>query len=172
MARREVDRLDWLLWFLWIMATAWGWILGRILFPGIYLVAAGVGVAALQWLVLRPQLTRAGRWLVYTTAGWAIGALLAVVLGQIEGGSVAGLLLGATTGFAQWLVLRREKRWAGWWIPISAMGWSTGLSMALAPLLAGVPAGALTGLALVLLPAKAADPDNRSGRRRQPSEPQ
>jgi hypothetical protein len=151
MPDRNAARFDWFLWFLWIMATAWGWIVGRILFPAIYLVAAGVGVAVFQWLVLQRRFSRSWRWPAYTAAGWTAGALLALGLGQLEASFAAGLLLGATAGLAQWLILRREVRWAAWWIPISAVGWSTGLSMALAPLLAGVLAGAVTGIALMLL---------------------
>ena len=151
MSDRNAASFDWFLWLLWIMATAWGWIVGHILFPAIYLVAAGVGVAVFQWLILQRRLGRSWRWLVYTAAGWLAGVLLALAMGHFEAGFGAGLLLGVTTGLAQWLILRREVRWAAWWIPISAAGWSTGLSMALAPLLAGILAGAMTGIALVLL---------------------
>lgn len=153
MSDRNAVRFDWFLWFLWIMATAWGWIVGRILFPAVavYLVAAGVGVAVFQWLVLQRRMNRSWRWPVYTAAGWGVGALLALAAGEFDAGFLSGLLLGTTTGIAQWLILRRGVRWAGWWIPISAAGWSTGLSMALALLLAGVVAGAMTGIALVLL---------------------
>jgi hypothetical protein len=37
-----------------------------------------------------------------------------------------GIVLGLTTGAAQWLILRRELNWAGWWIALSVMGWVTG----------------------------------------------
>ncbi|HNS50239.1 MAG TPA: hypothetical protein PKO09_03570 [Anaerolineae bacterium] len=151
MIDRTAARFDGFLWFLWIMATAWGWILGRIVFPAVLLVAAGIGVAVFQWLVLQRRMSRSWRWAAYTAAGWAAGALLALAAGQFEPSFVSGLLLGTTAGLAQWLVLRREVRWAFWWVPISAVGWSTGLGMALAPLLAGVVAGAVTGIALVLL---------------------
>jgi len=151
MTRRQVLSFDWFLWFQWIMATTWGWLLGQFLFAGVYLAAAGVAVAALQWLVLRQKLNRAWRWALASAAGWALGYLLALALGRFEPSFLTGLLLGTTAGAAQWLILRREVHWAGWWIVLSAVGWSTGMSMALAPLLAGVPAGAVTGIALLLL---------------------
>lgn len=151
MSDRNVTRFDGLLWFLWIMATAWGWLLGCIIFRAVLLVAAGIGVAVFQWLVLQRRMARSWRWAAYTAAGWAAGATLALAVREFEPSFLSGLLVGTTAGFAQWLALRREVRWAGWWIPISAVGWSTGLSMALAPLLAGVVAGAVTGIALVLL---------------------
>ena len=164
MPSQNAYRFDWFLWFLWIMATAWGWIVGRILFPAVYLVAGGVGVAAFQWLVLQHRFSRSWRWLAYTAAGWATGALLALALGEFEAGFFPGLFVGSAAGLAQWLILRREVRWAGWWIPISAAGWSTGLSMALAPLLAGVLAGAMTGIALMLLLSYPSKPQAAAGR--------
>ncbi len=164
MSDRNAARFDWFLWFLWIMATAWGWIAGSILFPVIYLVASGVGVAVFQWLVLQRRLPRSWRWLAYTAAGWAAGALLALAVGEFEAGFFPGLFVGSAAGLAQWLILRREVRWAAWWIPISAAGWSTGLSMALAPLLAGVMAGTMTGIALVLLLSYPRQPQTSASR--------
>jgi len=161
MTARKVLSFDWILWFQWIMATAWGWILGSLLFAGIYLAAAGVTVAVFQWVILRSHLRGAWRWLPASIIGWGVGTGLAFALGQLEPSFVTGSLLGSAVGLAQWLILRREVRWAGWWIAISVVGWSTGMSMALAPLLAGVLAGAMTGIALLLLPRmpKAAQPN-------------
>ena len=65
----------------------------------------------------------------------------------------------ATTGAAQWLLLRREVHWAGWWILVSLLAWSAALSLApdfgsnaLPPLvLSGVTVAVVTGVALALL---------------------
>jgi len=162
---RRLLAFDWHLWFLWIMATAWGWILGRMLFPGIYIAAAGVAVAALQWLVLRRFFGKAAwTWAAASVAGWAVGWLLALLLGQFEASFAGGVALGAGTGTAQWLILRKRVHWSGWWVAISVVGWSSGLNMALAGLLAGVIAGAVTGLALELLLRHPLIPVNTGGR--------
>jgi hypothetical protein len=150
MAKEKRDPFDWALWFFWIMATTWGWIFGGFLFGGILLLASGVAIGILQWLVLKQRIRRDWQWIVATAIGWTAGVLIDFVLPP-ELDFFSGFLLGATTGMAQWLVLRREVHWAGWWIPISALGWSTGLDLLAPGLLAGVMPGALTGIALALL---------------------
>jgi hypothetical protein len=66
-------------------------------------------------------------------------------------GFIAGVVSGLTTGISQWLILRRAVTWAGWWIVINFVGWSTGMGFLPGIFLTGVIAGAVTGLALVLL---------------------
>jgi uncharacterized YccA/Bax inhibitor family protein len=48
-------------------------------------------------------------------------------------------------------VLRSELDWAGWWIVISVVAWTTGMALLPGVMLTGVMAGAITGLALILL---------------------
>jgi len=60
-------------------------------------------------------------------------------------------VLGAGSGIAQWLFLRRRLHWAGWWIIISALAWTTGLTVFSGVLLSGAMVGAMTGIALDLL---------------------
>jgi hypothetical protein len=53
-------------------------------------------------------------------------------------------------GTTQWLFLRGHFHRAGWWIVISALGWTAGLALLTGPLLVGAVAGAVTGITLEL----------------------
>jgi len=151
MSEAKTFSLDWALWFLWIMATTLGWVLGRFLLPNISFVTIGIGMGVLQWLVLQHRLRKAWRWIIATTLGWLLGSTL--ILASLPEGMdfLAGVIIGITTGTAQWLVLRREFYWAGWWIVISVIAWTTGMALLPGVMLTGVMAGAITGLALILL---------------------
>jgi len=148
---------DWALVFYWMMATTSGWLFGWLLWPPIALLTAGVLAGAVQCAVLVHRIPRAWRWLLATGAGWLAG--MAMVLAAAGTGSLAGLAIGAFTGTAQWILLRREVHWAGWWIAISAMAWATSLSLAPNPesvllprvVLSGVMPSVMTGIALELL---------------------
>jgi hypothetical protein len=146
---------DWAFWFFWIMATAWGWVLGWILsgflMAGIALLATGVGIGALQWLILKQRISGAWRWILASAGGWAAGWALAFISIPTELGFLSGLVLGAATGMAQWLVLRREVHWSGWWIMVSALAWSIALGPLSREPVVGVTPGAMTGIALELL---------------------
>jgi hypothetical protein len=63
----------------------------------------------------------------------------------------SGVVIGTMTGLAQWVILRKEVHWAGWWIVISALAWTTGLALIPGVLTSGVMPGAITGIALELL---------------------
>jgi hypothetical protein len=155
MHKNETESFDWVLWFLWIMATAWGWVLGWILsgylIAGVALLATGIAIGTLQWLVLKQQMNRSWRWIPATAGGWAAGWAIAYLIIPADLGFVGGLVLGATTGMAQWLVLRREVRWAGWWIIVSALAWTLALGPLSREPVVGVTPGAMTGIVLGLL---------------------
>jgi hypothetical protein len=142
---------DWTFWFLWIMATAWGWILGSFFAPGVSLVATGIATGVLQWLVLKQRIPRAYRWIPATAIGWIAGGAIGSFALPAELGFLSATLLGTATGLAQWVIIRQEVHWAGWWPLVSAVAWTTGLTMFPAPLLVGVMPGAMTGIALELL---------------------
>jgi len=151
---QEPRSIDWGLWFQWVLATTFGWIVGWALI-GEAGIGAAIGVA--QWFVLRSLVSGAGWWVLATTVGWAI-SWAAVVSGAIvppEAGVIAsllaGALFGATVGLAQWFVLRRLVYMAGWWVPVSIVGWAFALTGILGGTVAGAVAGAATGLALDLL---------------------
>ncbi|MBN1146784.1 MAG: hypothetical protein JXA78_05985 [Anaerolineales bacterium] len=142
---------DWALWFQWIMATTVGWILGRFVFPNLALVVIGIGIGVLQWFVLQHRIQKAWRWIPATVLGWLVGT--AVILFLVQDGMefFAGVVVGLTTGTAQWFILRREVHWSAWWIAISIVGWTTGMALLPGVILTGVMAGVVTGVALELL---------------------
>jgi len=143
-AIREEDELrEWSslgLWFRWVVATTAGWLVAgavaglvigltgdfeSVLYYGAS-YACSVLTFALQWLVLRPRLARASRWIPVSMAGSAVG--LALVLGiqailrDSQGyGSVAEALTtpfadGLPLALAQWLLLLTVARQAWRWI--------------------------------------------------------
>jgi serine/threonine-protein kinase len=151
MTNTKSRSLDWALWFYWIMATTLGWLLGSIFFQGIPVIISGVAVAAFQWSVLYKRIPNAWRWAVVSSLGWITGYILFVVFFPADFGIFLGPVVGGAVGIAQWFVLRKELDWAGWWIIISILAWTTGLTLIPGLLSSGALPGALTGLALVLL---------------------
>jgi hypothetical protein len=151
MATKRRTGFDWSILFFWLMATTWGWFLGRTLLPGIAGAAVGLALGILQSVVLQPHIARAWRWIPASALGWGLGWALALLIIPAPLEFLAGIVIGGALGLAQWLVLRRAVHWAGWWIVVSALGWMTGLSLLPGALLSGVLAGLLTGVALELL---------------------
>ena len=143
--------MDWALWFYWIMATTLGWLLGSIFFQGIPVIISGVAVAAFQAAVLYQRIPKAWRWVVFSSLGWILGYIVHVFFLSYSFGLLLGPVMGGVVGIAQWFLLRREVDWAGWWIIISALAWTTGLTVVPGLLTSGTLPGALTGLALVIL---------------------
>ncbi len=133
------------------MATTLGWILGRFLLPNLAVVNIGVALGILQWLTLQHRFKNAWTWILATTAGWVVGASLTMWMVPARQDFLAGSIIGLSVGIAQWLVLRREVHWSFWWIVISIVGWTTGMALLPGVMLTGVMAGAVTGIALVLL---------------------
>jgi len=151
MTRIKPEVMDWTLWFYWIMATTTGWIIGQ-LFNGIPIVIAGAAISALQWAVLYKRIHKAWRWGVFSTMGWIGGYILCVILfSENTTGVLLGPSTGVATGITQWLILKNEFDWAGWWVVISLLAWTTGLLIMPGLLTSGALPGALTGLALVIL---------------------
>ena len=133
------------------MATTWGWLLGNMLLPGLTLVLSGFMVAVFQWLVLQGRVSRPWRWIIMTTIGWTAGYLLTFYLLPPELEPLTGMVIGLAAGVAQWIVLRRELHWAGWWIVFSMIGWTTGMNLIPGVLSTGIMAGTLTGICLEVL---------------------
>ena len=133
------------------MATTWGWLLGGFILPGLTLVTSGFMIAVFQWLVLQGRISRPWRWIVATSIGWIGGYFITLFLLPRELETLTGMIIGLTTGIAQWLILRRELHWAGGWIVFSIIGWTTGLTLLPGIMLTGTMAGALTGIALEVL---------------------
>jgi hypothetical protein len=144
------ESMDWALWFYWIMATTLGWLIGNIFFKGIPIIISGVLIAALQWSVLFKRIHKAWRWLILSSLGWIGGYILFVIFFPTMD-LLVGPVLGGAVGILQWLLLRKEVDWAGWWIVISIFAWTTGLTFMPGALTSGSLPGALTGLTLVIL---------------------
>ena len=145
--------VGWRVWLWWVLASVVGWGVGGVVLGpvfgvvepafGLLVASAAVGaiggaaLGALQWLVLRRQLARAGWWIAASTVGWAVG------------GAAFGLVGGAVAGCLQWLVLRRQLARSGWWIAVSTIGWAIGPVI----VLFGGVIGALDAVLIVLLVA-------------------
>ena len=151
MASHTDPSFDWTLWTQWLMVTALGWVLGGFLLPELTLVVAGLVIGGLQWVVLRQRVPQTGWWILASAAGWAGGWAIVITLVPPEFGFLTGIVLGAAMGTLQWLFLRQHFHQAGWWIAVSALGWTAGLTLLTGPLLVGAVAGAVTGIALELL---------------------
>ena len=150
---------DWALLFYWMMATTAGWLFGWLLWPPIALVVAGVTAGLVQCLVLFRRIPKAWHWLLATAIGWLGGLAIVLVVVPMGMGALSGLIVGSITGLAQWVLLQRQLRWAGWWIAMSAVAWAMGLSLAPSPeavllprvVLSGTMASVISGITLELL---------------------
>lgn len=151
MDHRSQGPFDWGFLFQWMVATTMGWLLGKVLFPGLTLVVTGLAMSGLQWFILQHRLPKAWRWIAASMVGWLAGGLVVTLLLPEPFEFLSGLLFGLTTGLGQWTVLRREVLWAGWWIPVSALAWTTGLNVLPGIMLSGVMIGLVSGIALEIL---------------------
>lgn len=133
------------------MATSLGWVLGRFLLPNLAFVIIGVALGIFQWIILQQRLRDAWQWILATALGWSFGSIIVMFFMPNAMDFIAGVVIGITTGTAQWLILRKEFYWAGWWIVINVVAWTTGLALLPGILLTGVVAGLVTGTAIALL---------------------
>ena len=133
---------------------------------------AGWFVTLCQWLILRRRLTAINGWVWVTlawTAGWASGWVAVDTFSALSAPYargmpltavgmpltvVIGVMAGALVGLAQWVILRRHVKRAGWWIAATAVSWGLAfLSIAagVGLMYRGVIVGGVTGAALVWL---------------------
>lgn len=145
----ESQTLDWALWFYWIIATTSGWLIGNILFGGIPIIISGVLIAAMQWAVLYKRIEKAWQWFAFSSFAWVI-SMIVIILFLPGTDLISSLVLGGMLGLTQWGILRVNFYWAGWWIPISILAWTTGLVLMPGLFTTGALPGALTGIALVI----------------------
>jgi len=141
---------------------------------GMYVFVPIVGLltGVLQYVLLRRFLPRMGWWILATTGGWLLGALLILIPGLRNFWTYESpdiylifIVLGLSIGVGQWILLRQRLPRAGWWIGANVVGWGLlgliGESFGQFGLLAiGFPAG-VTAVVLGLLMNQA-----------QPTEPQ
>jgi hypothetical protein len=116
----------------------------------------GVATGYLQYLVLREKLAKTGWWILTSASVWFL-AWLGFVIGYSPLAAVemfpsvgytliAGAILGALMGIAQWQILRTQVPHAGWWIPINM------LSFGVAGAIFGNISGPLDILAVFIIP--------------------
>ena len=137
---------------------------------------AGFLVGLAQWVVLRKYVNEVSDWILAAGASWAVGYALGLLI--MNGLTDTGLdaffgyvLFGAIVALVQWPILRREIPHVWMWILANVIGWTAGfylseLSLALffhEPVInpvastsvlsgvSGLVAGAITGIALVLI---------------------
>jgi hypothetical protein len=147
----RIQTFDWVLWLKWVVANTLAWVLAAALLGDLAMAAGGLVIGSLQWVILRKRLPQAGWWVVASAAGWAMGWAIVIALVPPEFGVLTGTALGAALGTTQWLFLRRHFHRAGWWLVVSPLGWTAGMTLLTGPLLVGAVAGAVTGIALELL---------------------
>jgi hypothetical protein len=97
------------------------------------LAGAVIGVA--QWLVLRRYLRVGPEWILATALGVAIGDALGVLLTGAGTGIgallITGLATGVAVGLLQWgLFLRGRLLLASLWLPVVAIAWPLGWTVA------------------------------------------
>lgn len=129
----------------------------------------GLLLGLFQWVALRRRIRRALAWVPATSLGFGLGlvafwALFVVITGDqlpkgnpmewaFEVGLLRSGLIGLVTGLTQWLVLRRQFRGHGWWVPMMVLA-SLGAWFSqwfLSEGLAFVILGAVTGIPLTLM---------------------
>jgi len=150
MEDHKTDSMDWAFWFYWIMATTLGWLTGNFITSAMPVVISGVAIAAFQWSVLYKRIHAAWRWLLLSSLGWVVGYILFVIFFSANLKILFGVVIGGTLGIFQWSILRKEFNLAGWWIIISTLAWTTGLTFMPGILTSGTLPGTLTGLVLVI----------------------
>jgi hypothetical protein len=182
-------RPGWRVWFLWLMAGAFGWGLGvylgwfgggepktlqaipTVILAGYLGVAVGgILIGVLQWLVLRRHVTGAGRWVLASLGAVAVVGVVVFGVGVVNAdlGWVGGVsVFGTVVGVLQWAVLRRQVPRAGWWVLASTAGWVVGMPLGdvNGPPGLGAAYGVITGTVLVWLLRRRppdSDPHRRS----------
>jgi hypothetical protein len=127
----------------------------------------GATLGAVQKLVLRGRLARLKGWVWASAAGFAVAFTAVWASSGAQHGTLAhhalphavdlagplgGVVIGTAFGASQWVVLRRQMRGAGWWVPANAAGFGGGWVLAAATPVNDVPAhfvgGAVVGLTL------------------------
>jgi hypothetical protein len=141
-----------------------------------FIPIAGLLTGTVQFGLLRRYLPRIGGWVLATTAGWLLGALLIVLSGRLDwmdasfNLDVAFILMGLAIGVGQWPLLRRRFPRAGWWIAANVVGW--GLSGLITPgnalgqfglFTLGVLPACVTAAALAVLIINQAEPAQPAG---------
>ena len=137
---------------------------------------AGLLIGLAQWVVLRKYLNESSDWILAGGASWAVGfALGLLIMNGLTGtgldGFIGYVLFGIIVAVVQWPLLRREIPNVWMWILANVLGWTAGFYLSQFALdlffnepvidpvastsvlsgVSGLVAGAITGVALVLI---------------------
>lgn len=137
---------------------------------------AGFLIGLAQWAVLRNYLTSPADWILAGGTSWAVGFALGLLLINLLSSTLLGawvtyVLFGVIIAVIQWPILRREIPHLWMWILANVIGWTAGFYLsqvalnaffndpAIPPItstsfisvVTGLVAGAITGVALVLI---------------------
>ncbi|MBU2483313.1 MAG: hypothetical protein KJ760_19690 [Proteobacteria bacterium] len=100
----------------------------------------GLSLGVTQWLTLRDYIQITNSWILATVIGFSLfGGIIAVGRSSSNSDFIICLfsLWLLSPGFAQWLVLRRQVKLAGCWIPANAIGLVIGFSVTATTFLVG-----------------------------------
>ncbi len=161
----------------WVLANVVGWtvglyagVLNPVCFAGTGIIA-GLVLGAAQWWALRgsrvvedttyslsdkPEPAQPSRrWITLTFAGAAVGLIPAAIIGGVVflfanglAALLAGGLLGAAVGLAQWILLRHISQRAALWLAVNTLGGAACGLLTIIPIIRGLPLGLLAGAAL------------------------
>lgn len=137
---------------------------------------AGFLIGLAQWAVLRNYLVSSSDWVLAAGTSWAVGYALGLLLinlfaSSVLGGLIGYILFGVIVALVQWPILRREIPHVWSWILANVIGWMAGFyisqfalnmvfngptippatSTSFIAVVTGLVAGAITGVALVLI---------------------
>ncbi len=138
-------------WTLWMQWTAMTWLAfvvsllfievgDRASISVLSGLTGGVLIGVAQWLVIRPYLTSAYRWIGVSVLCWGLLALFDIgAIGWVAPSTfslwiraLCGLLYGGYAGLiiglGQWWVIRREVSQAWRWIPLTAGIWAVAIA--------------------------------------------
>jgi hypothetical protein len=146
--------------------------LARVIVP----LWAGFLLGLAQWIVLRKYINGVVDWVLAGGVSWAVGFALGLfIMSGLTGtgldGFIGYVLFGAIVALVQWPILRREIPNVWLWIVANVIGWTAGFYLSQVSLalffnepvinpiastsvlsgVSGLVAGAITGLALVLI---------------------
>ena len=103
-------------------------------------LAGGALVGFAQWLVIRPYVTEAYRWIGATALSWGLLALFDIgAIGWVAPSTLSFLIralcglmyggyVGLVLGLGQWWIIRRQVSRAWRWIPLMAGIWAVAIA--------------------------------------------
>jgi hypothetical protein len=99
-------------------------------------LVCGILMGAGQWAILSTRLKKIWLWIPFTGIGFPVGFFLGSLAGVFVGEGfliavIAGAILGTILGVSQWSVLCKKVKNSIWWIPISILSWTVGVTFTL-----------------------------------------